>query len=189
MLAEDGVHCCPFEYNGFACIGGGPTRLAPPPYVRACLMLVVSCSELQKAAILRVRLVCRVELDTLHATTVTCIPGLRYIAGDLRSGPANFRFPAVFPVTRMQGCSSSWVMPKSNAKKPTQTVTDTESDTEPRPTHEHSATQLDSCGPDLRSSPQDTEARSFSPPSVHRGCPLQGAAIRCASRHAGRHGI
>lgn len=179
MLAEDGVHCFPIECNGFACIGGGPTRLAPPPYVRACLMLVVSCSAAKSCKILRVRLVCRVEL-------VTCIPGLRYIAGDLRLLDLSpLEFPVlVFPPFVPGDADPDALMLKSNANR-THTLTDTE----PRPTHEHSATQLDSCGPDLRSSPHDTEARSFSPPSVHRGCPLQGAAIRCASRHAGRHGI
>jgi hypothetical protein len=65
-------------------------------------MLVVSCSELQKAAIHIPNSPgpARVSCGTRYST-VTCIPGLRYIAGDLRSGPANFRFLAVFPVTRM----------------------------------------------------------------------------------------
>jgi hypothetical protein len=111
------------------------------------------------------------ELDTLHATTVTCIPGLRYIAGDLRSGPANFRFPAVFPVTRMQGCSSSWVMPKSNANphRQSQTLSQTLSHGQRTSTAQRSSTAAVRTSGHLHT----TQRRGL---SVHR---QSTAAARC----------
>lgn len=168
MLAEDGVHCFPIECNGFACIGGGPTRLAPPPYVRACLMLVVSCSAAKSC---NTPGPARVSCGTRYST-VTCIPGLRYIAGDLRSGPANFRFPAVFPVTRM-------LMLKSNANPHrSQTLSHGQ---------RTSTAQRSSTAAVRTSGHLHTEARSFSSQSVHRGCPLQGAAMCVSSRQSPRN--